>query len=161
MRPLSVISTDLTLVRSRRPEPQAPWVKLAEAISARSTAALSPEALFAETGPCPGEPEVSAADGSFRTVSQPEPIELTPVPAGWAAGVFWPGFTLVILAPGGGVKLISAGAGVANVTAVKPTEVAGLEAPRANTCTRSGTPLCPSMASRTWPTSDLESFGAS
>src|SRR5580658_6254283 len=130
-------------------------------MSACRTAALSPEALFPEAGPGPGEPELSAADGSSRTVSQPDPIALTPAPACWPAGVSWPGFTLVILAPGGGVKLMSAGAGVANVTEVKPTEIAGLDAPRANTCTRSGTPLCPSIAIRTWPTSDLESFGAS
>src|ERR1700677_4596622 len=117
MVPLSVISTDTRLVRSSRPAPQAPWVTRAEAISACSTAALSPEALFAETGPGSGEPEVSAADGSSRTVSQPDPIALTPVPAGWTPGVSWAGFTLVILAPGGGVKLISAGTGGANVTA--------------------------------------------
>ena len=47
------------------------------------------------------------------------------------AGCWLPRFTLVTLAPGGGEKLRSAGAGVTNWMAVYPTWNAGLLAPRA------------------------------
>ena len=46
-------------------------------------------------------------------------------------------------------------------TDVKPTWIAGLWAPLANTWTRSGTLFRASMAMRTWPTSERELFGAS
>ena len=64
-------------------------------------------------------------------------------------------------APAGGRNAKLAGAGRTNDTDVKPTWIAGLRAPLANTWTRSGTLFRASMAIRTWPTSERELFGAS
>src|SRR5271165_1772864 len=160
--PWSVISTETRLVRSSRPVPQAPCTGVAEASRAFSTAALSPAGLAEEPGPGAGALGVSADDGNLSTVSQPDPISETPEFAPLVAPLPPPArLTWVTVDPGGGVKLRSAGAGVTNWMAVYPTWKAGLLAPRAKTCSRSGTPLRPSTSIWTWPTSDRASLGAS
>ena len=65
------------------------------------------------------------------------------------------------LAPGGGLKAKLDAAGRANESEVYPTPNAGLDAPRAKTCTRSGSESRASMAILTWPISDRLSLGAS
>src|SRR5260370_40210647 len=165
--PWSVISTETRLVRSSRPLPQAPCTWLADPSRAFSTAALSPgkEPLpwAGPSGPpgLPGRPGVSADDGRLSTDSQPDPIVAVPGMA-WRPDPAWSPvrFTWVTVAPAGGVKLRSAGAGVTKWMSGYPTWNAGLLAPRAKTCSRSGTPVPPSTSIWIWPTSDLLSFRA-
>src|SRR6516164_1272977 len=155
------MSTETRLVRSSRPLPQAPCTGVADASRAPSTAALSPaEEPPPEAGPW--APWVSADDGSSSTVSQPDPVVVT---SGLAWSLAPPGgppdrFTWVTVAPGGGVNVRSAGAGLTKWISVYPTWKAGLLAPRAKTCRRSGTPLLPSTSICTWPISDPASLGA-
>ena len=65
------------------------------------------------------------------------------------------------LAPAGVAKLKLAAAGLTNEIDVKPTWMAGLAAPRANTWTRSGTFLVASIAMVTRPISELLDLGES
>ena len=111
IRPPSVISTETRLVRSSRPLPQAPLTGVADCSSAFSTAALSPAGLSPEP-PLPLG-AVSPAEGRSSTVSQPDPMVLTS-PRVWSEPDGALRFTWVTLAPGGGVKVRSAGAGVTN-----------------------------------------------
>ena len=63
------------------------------------------------------------------------------------------------VAPGGGVNPNTESAGVAVENEVKPTWKAGVDAPRANTWTRVGMWVEPSIAIRTDPTRERESRG--
>src|SRR5579863_2561148 len=81
VRPVLVIRTETRLVRSSRPLPQAPCTGVAAASMVLMTAPPSPAPPLTETGP----PElggplagVRAEEGTSRTVSQPEPVVLTP-----------------------------------------------------------------------------------
>ena len=65
------------------------------------------------------------------------------------------------VAPAGGLNAKLAAAGLTNEIEVNPIWTAGLFAPFANTCTRSGTSRVPSTAMRIWPTRDWELLGAS
>ncbi len=107
-----MISTETRLVRSSRPLPQAPLTGVAECSRAFSTAALSLEPPLPGAGPLPLG-AVSPAEGRSSTVSQPDPMVLTsPCIRSEPDGALR--FTRVTVAPGGGVKVRSVGAGVTN-----------------------------------------------
>ena len=119
----------------------------------------------------PAEP-LPSADGAIpsatTTVVQPDPTVRTALPArarsapdGWSADRFG-AVPSVTVAPGGGENRNWSSPGTSKLILVKPTENAGPSAlARPNSCTRSGTDVSASTASRTWPTSDRVSFGAS
>src|SRR5215472_12423579 len=118
VRPLSVISTETRLVRSSAPLPHAPVTDCAEPSSACSTSAFSPD-VSAARGPAIAE------DGSSATVSQPDPIVVTPGPAPRPGRLAPPRSTLVTFAPGGGVKLVSEAGGTPKRIEVYPMLIAG------------------------------------
>src|SRR5450755_952062 len=108
----------------------------------------------------PGAPGKGAMPPGKCMKPPPLPPDIAPSGPARPAG---PAGTLAVftLAPGGGVNAKLDAAGRANEIEVKPIWNAGLDEPRAKTCTRSGRYLLASTAMLTRPMREPGFFGAS
>ncbi len=157
------MSMDSRLVFSRRPLPQDPETGVADLSSAPMIGPVSPlrplPELAVALGPVTDD---STEEGRSATVSQSLPtVYALPGLASPVCFVPPPSDCCCTVAPAGGLNAKLAAAGLTNEIEVNPIWTAGLFAPFANTCTRSGTSRVPSTAMRIWPTRDWELLGAS